>query len=140
GARGEVRQVVLVGGEVVGGGNAAQEVGEQVAVAGVALIEVSLRAQVRGWSVPVYRRGQCVQDDNIVPERQEPVAGVRPDEPGAAGDEDPHDRRLRRRSAASRYTSRVAAPVAPQVNWRAPRTPAAARPPPPTVAPSAVPP
>ena len=112
----EVGQVVLVGGEVVDGVHPAQEVREQVAVADVALVEVDLRAQVRGPPVPVHRRGQRVEHDDVMPERQEPVAGVRADEPGAAGDKDLHFRRFRRRSATSRYTSRVAAAVAPQVN------------------------
>ena len=94
----------------------AQEVGDQVAVAGVALVEVGSGAQVRRLPVPVDRRGQRVEHDDFVPERQQPVAGVRSDEPGAAGDEDLHFLRSRRRSAASRYTSRVDAAVAPHVN------------------------
>ena len=98
----EVGQVVLVGGEVVDGVDPAQQVGEQVAVADVALVEVGPGAQVRGLSVPVYRRGQRVEHDDVVPEREQPVAGVRADEPGAPGDEDPHFRRCLRRSAASR--------------------------------------
>ena len=44
---------------------------------------------------------------------------MRSDESRAPGDEDLHFGRWRRRSAASRYTSRVAAAVAPHVNWPA---------------------
>ena len=88
----EFRQVVLVSGEVVHGVDAAQEVGEQVTVTDVALVEVDLGAQVRRLPVPVYRRRQRVEHHDFVAQRQQPVAGVRADEPGAAGDEDLHFR------------------------------------------------
>ena len=52
GEPGEVGQVVLVGGEVVDGVDAAQQVGEQVAVADVALVELDLGAQVGGPARP----------------------------------------------------------------------------------------
>ena len=86
----EVGQVVLVGGEVVDGVDPTQQVRDQIAVADVALVEVDLGTQVRGPPVPVYRRGQRVEHDDVVSERQEPVAGVRSDESGASGDEDLH--------------------------------------------------
>ena len=112
---------------MVDGVNAAQEVRDEVAVAGVALVEVDLGTQVRGPPIPVYRRGQRVEHDDVVPEREEPVAGVRSDEPRTAGDEDLHFRRRRRRSATSRYTSRVDAAVAAHVNWPARRSPSSRR-------------
>ena len=46
---------------------------------------------MRRPSASVYRRGQRVEHHDVVPEREEPVAGVRADEPRTAGDEDLHD-------------------------------------------------
>ena len=80
----------------------AQEVRHQVAVTRVALVEVNLPTQVRGPSAAMHGAGQRVEHDDVMPERQQPVAGVGSDEPGAAGDEDLHFRRLPRCSATSR--------------------------------------
>ena len=63
--------------------HAAEQVGEQVAVAGVALEEVGPGRQVGGPAALVDRRGQRVEDDDVMAEGQQPVAGVRPDEPRA---------------------------------------------------------
>ena len=94
----------------------AQEVGEKVAVADVALVEFHLRAEVLWPPAPVYGGGQRVQDDNLMAKRQEPVAGMRAYEAGTSGYEDLHRFRCRLRSPTSRYTSSVAAAVAAQVN------------------------
>ena len=75
---------------MVDGINATQKVGDQVAVAGVALVEVCPGSQVRRPPVPVDRLGQRVEHDDLVSQRQQPVARVRADEPGSAGDEDLH--------------------------------------------------
>ena len=72
----EVGQVVLVGGEVVDRVGPPQEVGDQLAVAGVALVEVDLRAELRRLAGPVYRRGQRVEDDDVMAERDQAVTGV----------------------------------------------------------------
>ena len=53
---------------MVNGVDAAQQVGEKVPVAGVALVEVDPRAEVRRASVPVYRLSQRVQDEDVVSE------------------------------------------------------------------------
>ena len=101
----EIGQVVLVGSEVVDGIDAAQKDSDQVAVAGVALVEVCSPSQVRWPPVPVDRPGQCVQHGDLVSQRQQPVARVRADEAGSAGDEDPHERRCTRRSPGIRASS-----------------------------------
>ena len=54
----------------------------------------------------MHGRGQRIEHRDLMPQGQEPVAGVRADEPGAAGDEDLHFRLCSLRSAASRYISR----------------------------------
>ena len=115
---------------MVDGVHPAQKVSDQFAVAYVALVEVDLGTQVRRPPVAVYRLGQRVEHDHFVPERQEPITGMAADEAGSPGDEDLHfcrARRCRRRSAASRYTSRVDAAVAPQVNWPARFSPSSRR-------------
>ena len=96
---------------MVDGINAAQKVSDQLAVARVALVEVCPRSQVRRPPGPVDRPGQRVEHDDLVSQRQQPVARVRADEPGSASDEDLHLRRCSRRSASSRYTSRTDAAV-----------------------------
>src|SRR5262245_40854647 len=116
-------QVVLVGGEVVDGIHAIEKVRDEVAVACVALVEVDLGTHVRGPSAAMYGRGQRVKDHYVVPEREEPVACVRSDKSRAPCDEYLHFCRCRWRSATSRYTSRVDAAVAPQVNLPARRNP-----------------
>src|SRR5262249_55450919 len=63
----------------------------------------------------------------MVSERKEPGAGVRAHEAPAPRNQEPPDRPSFRRSAASRYTSSVAEPVAPHVNWRARRSPSSRR-------------
>ena len=73
----------------------------------------------------MYRGGQRVQHDDFMSSRQEPVASVRSDEPRASGDKNLHFCRWRRRSATSRYTSRVAPAVARHVNWPARLSPSA---------------
>ena len=75
---------------MVDGIHAAQKVGDQIAVAGVTLVEVDFGTQVRRLPVLVDRRGQRVEHDDLVSKRQQPVARVRTDEPGSAGDEDLH--------------------------------------------------
>ena len=90
---------------MVDGINAAQKVGDQVAVAGVALVEVCPGSQVRRPPVPVDRPGQRVEHDDLVSQRQQPVARVRADEPGSAGDEDLHASVLP--APASSYTAMI---------------------------------
>ena len=69
----------------------AQQVGEQVPVADVALVEVDLGAQVGGLApVPVHWLGERVQHHDVMAEAEQPVAGVRPDEAGAPGDKNLH--------------------------------------------------
>jgi hypothetical protein len=80
----------------------AQQVRHQVAVAGVALVEVGAGTEVAGPAAAVHGRGQRVEHDDVVAAREQPVAGVRADEPGAPGDEDPHVRWYLRCSATSR--------------------------------------
>ena len=46
--------------------------------------------------------GQRVQDDDLMPEAEQPVAGVRADEAGAPGDKDLHFLRFLRVRATSR--------------------------------------
>ena len=53
-----------------------QEVGDQLAVAGVALVEVDLGVELRRLAGPVYRRGQRVEDDDVMAERDQAVTGV----------------------------------------------------------------
>jgi hypothetical protein len=65
----EVGEIVLVGGEVVDGVYAAQEISDEVAVAGVALVEIDPGTEVSRAPTPVYRRGQCVEHDDVVSER-----------------------------------------------------------------------
>ena len=62
----EIGQVVLVGSEVVDGIHAAQKVRDQVAVTGVALVEVRSRSQVRRPPVPVHRPGQRVEHGDLM--------------------------------------------------------------------------
>ena len=83
---------------MVNGVHAAQEVGEQIAVAGVTLVEVRFGTQVCRVPVPVYRRRQRIEHHDFVAQRQQPVTGMRADEPGAAGDEDLHFRQCSLRS------------------------------------------
>ena len=89
---------------MVDGVDATEQVRDEIAVAGVAFVEVDFGRYVRGPSAPMYRPGQRVEHDDIVSEAKEPVAGVRSDEPRPPGDEDLHFCLPRRRSAASRYT------------------------------------
>ena len=72
--------------------DATQEVGDQLPVADVTVVEVDFSTQVLRLPVPVDRRGQCVEHHDLVSQRQQPVTRVRADEPGAAGDEDLHVR------------------------------------------------
>jgi hypothetical protein len=76
GEAGEVGEVVLVGREVVDGVDPTQEVGEQVAVPHVSDPQLRARGQVVGLAVAVNRGGEGVQDDDLVSELREPVAGV----------------------------------------------------------------
>ena len=65
----EVGEVVLVGGEVVNRVHPAQQVGEQVPVADVALVEVDLGTQVgRLAAVPVHWLGERVQHNDVMSE------------------------------------------------------------------------
>ena len=104
--------------------DAPQQVGDKFAVADVALVEVDVAVEVRPCPARVNGRSQSVEDDDVVALCEETVAGVRSDESRAAGDEDPHCFRWRRRSATSRYTSNVEAATALQVNSAARRNPA----------------
>ena len=92
---------------MVDGINAAQKVSDQLAVAGVALVEVCPRSQVSRPPVPVDRPDQRVEHDDLVSQRQQPVARVRADEPGSAGDEDLHLRRCSRRPASSQCAAMI---------------------------------
>ena len=97
----ELRQVVLIGGEVVHGVDPAQEVPQQGFVADVAFVEISLGVQIGGWPTSMDRRCQRIEDDHLVTEFDEPVGRVGADETGPAGHQDLHGR-WRRRSATSR--------------------------------------
>ena len=80
----------------------AEQVGEQIAVAGVTLVEVGPGAEVRGLAFPVHRRVQRVEDHDLMAEIEEAVAGVGSDEPRASGNENLHFLVPRLRSATSR--------------------------------------
>ena len=73
----------------------AQEVGEEVAVANVAFVEVCFGAQVGGLAIPVDGRREGVEDHDVVAEGQEPVARVGADKAGPACNQDLHLVRLR---------------------------------------------
>ena len=92
----EVGQVVLVGGEVEDRVAPAQQVGEQLPVAHVADEQVGPGREVGGPAVAVHRRRQRVEHDHVVAELDEPVAGVRADEPRSPGHQDPHARTFSR--------------------------------------------
>ena len=53
---------------MVDGVYAAEQVGEQIAIAGVALVEVDLGTRYAGPPVAVYRRSQRVEDDDVMSE------------------------------------------------------------------------
>ncbi len=118
GERGEVGEVVLVGGEVVDGVHPAQEVGDEIAVADVADEEFDAGGEIVGLAVAMYGGGQRVQHDHVVAESDQTIAGVGSDEPGSTGNQDSHRRRPRRgrREWTSRYTARVRSAVAAHVN------------------------
>jgi hypothetical protein len=48
----------------------------------------------RWWRVPVGLRKQCIEQDRLVPLGGKPLRDVRPDEPGAAGDQNTHEPKL----------------------------------------------
>ena len=72
----------------------------------------------------VHGRDEGVEHGDVMTQRQQPVAGVRANEARSAGDQDLDARCPFRLAAASRYTSRVDAAVAAQVNSAARLRPA----------------
>jgi hypothetical protein len=83
----EVRQVILIRGEMIDGVDPPEQAGQQVPVPGVTPDELRARAEVAGPSVAVHGRGQRVEHHHVMPEREQPVGRVRSDESGAAGHE-----------------------------------------------------
>ena len=70
------------------GVDAGQQPGQQLGVAHVAADQL-VPAGVRRAG-PVRLREQRVEQDRLVAAGREPVRDVRPDEPGPAGDQNPH--------------------------------------------------
>ena len=62
---GEVGQVVLIGGQMENGIDAAQEVGHEVAIAHVALEELDLRAQVGSDPVPMHWWQESIEHGDV---------------------------------------------------------------------------
>ena len=127
--RAEDRAVdVRLGGEVDDRLAALRRARDRVRVGDVALVELVLDAfEVRA----VARVGQLVEDDDVVAARGEATDEVRADEPGAAGDENPHRltgyrSRCRHSRRPSRQCGSSGAPrLAAQHRVRRPRRPRA---------------
>src|SRR5690348_15103097 len=67
-------------------------------IGNVGLEKLDVRAVEVG---PVARVGELVEDDDLVASCGEPLCEVRPDEAGAAGDEDSHRQKPRGRAASA---------------------------------------
>ena len=86
----EVREIVLVGGEVEHRLDARERAGPVLAAGHVSLHELGGRVQVGGLAVLVHRLLEAVEDAHLMAARDQRVHRVRADEAGAARDQDPH--------------------------------------------------